>query len=146
MLLLPKVVSLHKQGKATVPVFSKYVFYISAIAITLVIICYVFPEHVVTIMFGNKYIAISSLLWKYALVTGVFAVANIFAYYFLSLSKYIPVLLSGVFGMLQIILIVFYHESLLQVVHMQFIAVFVLLVFQIGYFWINNKSNQLSKQ
>ena len=57
-------------------------------------------------------ISIAPLLWKYALATGIFAVSNIFAYYYLSLDKYVPVVLSGLFGMLQVFCIVFYHDSL----------------------------------
>jgi hypothetical protein len=84
------------------------------------------------------------LLWKYALATGLFAISNIFAYYYLSLDRYIPVIFSGVFGMLQMGLVIFFHESLEQVVHMQIIAMILLLVFQIVYFVLDSKT-QLTK-
>jgi hypothetical protein len=80
------------------------------------------------------------LLWKYALATGVFAISNIFAYYYLSLDRYVPVILSGFFGMLQMGLVIFFHESLEQVVHMQIVAMFMLLLFQIIYFSFDSKS------
>jgi len=73
------------------------------------------------------------LLWKYAIATSLFAVSNIFAYYFLSLDKYIPVLVSGLVGISQILLIICYHDSLAQVVDMQIIAMIVLLVVQLIY-------------
>jgi hypothetical protein len=74
------------------------------------------------------------LLWKYAIATSMFAISNIFAYYYLSLDKYIPVVISGVFGMLQMGLVIFYHESLAQVVHMQIIAMLLLLAIQLAFF------------
>jgi O-antigen/teichoic acid export membrane protein len=96
--------------------------------------CFLFPKEIIGLLFGSDYITISSLLWKYALATSIFAISNIFAYYFLSLDTYIPVALSGIFGMLQIVLIVFYHETLAQVVHVQIIAMILLLIVQLGFF------------
>ncbi|WP_298766417.1 sugar isomerase [uncultured Polaribacter sp.] len=138
MLLLPEVVQLKKDGKATLPILLKYVGYIGAIAITIVVGCALFPNQIIQILFGDGYLEIASLLWKYALATGIFAISNIFAYYYLSLDKYIPVIFSGIFGMLQIVLVVLFHNSLTQVVHVQIIAMFVLLFVQLLFFFLSN--------
>jgi O-antigen/teichoic acid export membrane protein len=137
MLLLPKVIQLKKEGVDTLPILFKYVFYIITLSIIIVLVTYLFPELVVKIMFGEKYLPIAFLLWKYALATSIFAVANIFAYYFLSINKYIPVVISAILGLTQIVLIILFHNSLEQVVIMQIIAMIVLLVFQLCYFLIN---------
>ncbi len=138
MLLLPTVVQLKKEGKPTVPILLKYVSYIAIITATIVIGCFLFPEQIIYILFGNGYVEIAPLLWKYALATGIFAISNIFAYYYLSLDKYIPVVLSGIFGMLQIVLVVLYHETLEQVVHAQIFAMILLLVVQLSFFFFKN--------
>ena len=135
MLLLPTVVRLHKEGKPTNGVLIKYVSYISVIALIIIASCYFFPKTIVFLLFGEAYLSMAPLLWKYALATGVFAVSNIFAYYFLSLDKYIPVVISGLFGLLQVALIVFYHSSLEQVVYMQIITMVLLLCMQVLYFF-----------
>jgi O-antigen/teichoic acid export membrane protein len=140
MLLLPTVIQLKKEGKATAPILFKYVGYITGIASVIVLACALFPETAITLLFGDSYLAMAPLLWKYALATGVFAVSNIFAYYYLSLDRYVPVIFSGLFGMLQMGLVVFFHESLGQVVHMQIAAMFLLLVFQVAYFIYDSKS------
>ncbi|WP_435413231.1 oligosaccharide flippase family protein [Psychroserpens mesophilus] len=140
MLLLPTVVQLKKEGKATAPVLFKYVGYIAVIALTIILACALFPETAITLLFGEQYLAMAPLLWKYALATGVFAISNIFAYYYLSLDRYVPVILSGLFGMLQMGLVIFFHESLEQVVHMQIVAMFMLLLFQMIYFSFDSKS------
>ena len=134
MLLLPKVVQLKKEGKPTLPILLKYVGYIAFIAIVIVTSCFLFPKEIIGLLFGSDYISISSLLWKYALATSIFAISNISAYYFLSLDTYIPVVLSGIFGMLQIVLIVLYHETLAQVVHLQIIVMILLLIVQFSFF------------
>ncbi len=135
MLLLPKVVQLHKEGKPTTSVLSKYVLYIGILAFIIVIVCYLFPTLMVQFLFGDAYVSIAPLLWKYAIATSLFAISNIFAYYFLSLDNYIPVILSALFGITQIVLIIFFHNSLLQVVYMQIYAMVLSLAFQLVYFF-----------
>jgi len=134
MLLLPTVVQLKKEGKETAPVFFKYVGYIAIISTTIVLVTALFPNTVITLLFGDSYLSISPLLWKYAVATAMFAISNIFAYYYLSLDRYVPVVISGFFGILQMGLVMIYHESLEQVVHMQIFAMVLLLVIQIGFF------------
>ncbi|MDO7136595.1 oligosaccharide flippase family protein [Algibacter lectus] len=134
MLLLPTVVELKKEGKKTAPILFKYVGYIAAISITIILVCLAFPETIITLLFGDSYIAMAPLLWKYAIATSMFAISNIFAYYYLSLDKYVPVVISGVFGMLQMLLVIYFHDSLEQVVYMQIVAMLLLLVIQLIYF------------
>ncbi|WP_369996699.1 oligosaccharide flippase family protein [Winogradskyella sp.] len=134
MLLLPAVVELKKEGKETASVLFKYVGYIATISAVIVSGCVLFPELIINILFGEAYTDMAPLLWQYAIATSMFALSNIFAYYYLSLDKYVPVIISGVFGMLQVVLVVFCHDSLDQVVHMQIIAMALLLVIQLVFF------------
>jgi len=140
MLLLPKVVQLKKEGKDTMPLLFKYVGYIIVLSSFIVLFTFLFPEFVVQLMFGEQYVSIAPLLWKYALATSIFAIANIFAYYFLSIDKYVPVIISAILGTTQIGLIITFHNSLDQVVMMQIIAMTILLVFQLTYFFYHHKS------
>jgi O-antigen/teichoic acid export membrane protein len=139
MLLLPTVVQLKKEGKETASTLFKYVGYIAAISITIVVLCLSFPEAIITLLFGDSYLAMAPLLWQYAIATSMFAISNIFAYYYLSLDKNVPVIISGVFGTLQMGLVIFYHDSLEQVVHMQIIAMVLLLIIQLIFFKLNKK-------
>lgn len=139
MLLLPKVIQMKKDNQDTLPILLKYVGYIVLLSTSIVLFTALFPEFVVNIMFGKEYVSISFLLWKYALATSLFAVANIFAYYYLSLNQYFPVVVSALLGSTQIGLIMMYHDSLEQVVHMQIIAMVLLLFFQLCYFFYKNK-------
>ncbi|PKA96962.1 O-antigen/teichoic acid export membrane protein [Flavobacteriaceae bacterium MAR_2009_75] len=134
MLLLPAVVQKQKDGEPTAPILFKYVTYIGILSAAIVIACYLFPDLIITLMFGESYLSMSSLLWQYAMATSLFAISNIFAYYFLSLDHYIPVIISGVLGLSQILLVALFHENLATVVHMQIIAMAILLVIQIIYF------------
>ena len=134
MLLLPTVVQKQKDGEPTAPTLFKYVGYIALLSAFIVTACYIMPEFIITIMFGDAYISMAGLLWQYALATSLFAIGNIFAYYFLSLDHYVPVILSGLLGMSQIVLVMLFHESLEIVVQVQIIAMAILLGVQITYF------------
>ncbi|WP_047244945.1 oligosaccharide flippase family protein [Maribacter thermophilus] len=134
MLLLPTVVQKQKDGEATAPILIKYVSYIGVLSLSIVLCCAIFPKFIVELMFGEAYLSMAPLLWQYALATSLFAVSNIFAYYFLSLDKYIPVIISGLLGCTQVILIMFFHNSLFIVVQVQIIAMVALLVVQLLYF------------
>jgi O-antigen/teichoic acid export membrane protein len=146
MLLLPAVIELKKEGKPTVPILLKYVSYIAVIACLIIFSCFLFPQQIIRILFGGEYVSIAPLLWKYALATGFFAVSNIFAYYYLSLDKYIPVVLSGLFGMLQVVCIVFFHDSLGQVVHVQIGTMILLMIIQLSFFFLSNFTNRKNKE
>lgn len=144
MLLLPDVIRLKKEGKNTKPILFKYVLYISIIAFCIITTCFFFPELIVRLFFGKEYLPIASLLWKYAIATSMFAIANIFAYYYLSLERYIPVIITGLLGLLQVVLIIFYHKSLEEVVFVQIIAMIILLIVQLLFFVISgNKEKRL---
>ena len=134
MLLLPIVVQKQKDGEPTAPILFKYVGYISLLSVFIVMACYLFPELIISLMFGEAYISMSGLLWQYAFATSLFAISNIFAYYFLSLDHYIPVILSGLLGLSQILLVAFFHSSLEMVVQVQIIAMVALLVGQLIYY------------
>ncbi len=149
MLLLPTVVQKQKDGEPTAPILFKYVSYISLLSACIVVVCYLFPDLIITLMFGDAYVSVAGLLWQYALATSLFAISNIFAYYFLSLDHYVPVILSGLLGMSQVLLVAFFHENLEMVVHMQIIAMTILLVVQLIYFInkkkISKKQNNIPK-
>ncbi|SNR16500.1 oligosaccharide flippase family protein [Tenacibaculum jejuense] len=135
MLLLPAVVNKEKEGLPHGSILLKYVGYITVLSFTIVLGSYLFPEFVVNVLFGEAYVAIAPLLWKYALATSIFAISNVFAYYFLSIDQYIPVVITGVLGITQVLLIIYFHNSLEEVVIVQILAMLVLLIVQLFFFF-----------
>lgn len=139
MILLPTVVQRRKRGEDTLPVLAKYVGFVCILAASIVGLTFLFPELIINLMFGEAYVSMAPLLWKYALATSLFAISNVFVYYFLSLDKYWPVALSGLFGIAQVVCIVFFHETLAQVVSVQISIMVGLLGIQIIYFFYQQK-------
>ncbi len=139
MLLLPKVIEAKKKGQNSTGLLFKNIRYTTILCGAIVLFSFCFPESIVQLLFGSDYIAISPLLWKYALATSFFAISNIFAYYYLSLERYFAVFLCGIFGVLQIVGICWFHESLSQVVNVQIVIMLVLLFLQVIHFKIQSK-------
>lgn len=135
MLLLPRVIEQRKRGESTSPVLFRYLLMIGLLSVTIVLLCVLCPELIITLMFGSAYLPIADLLWQYALATSLFAVANIFAYYFLSLDHYLPVVMSAAIGLLQLSLIFFFHSSLVLVVQIQIFNMLILLLLQLVYYY-----------
>lgn len=134
MILLPKVLELKKEGKNSKKLLYTYLKYICVLTISIVLACYLFPKTIIQLFFGNEFISMSNLLYKYAIATSLFALANLFVYYFLSLSKYKPVIIAMLFSVLQLIVIYVLHNTLEQVVEIQIILMFVLLMLMLSFF------------
>ena len=134
MILLPHVVAAEKAGKDSRTLLWKYVGYTAVLGAIITGVSYILPELIVHILFGTAYVEIASLLWLYALATSLFAVANMFAYYFLSRSVYGPIYLTFIVGLLQIFGLVAFHDTLLQVVLLQLVLMGILLIAQVGHY------------
>ncbi len=118
-ILFPKVIEREKNGKPHGVLFFAALLVVGVIGTVMVAACYWWGEDFMRIAFGADYDSVSSYLWIYALLTSLFACANVFVYYNLSLKKYGQVYVSLLFGLAQIILIYFFHESLIQVLTIQ---------------------------
>jgi O-antigen/teichoic acid export membrane protein len=78
-----------------------------------------FPERIVTMLFGNAYLEIAPLLWLYALATMLYALANVVVNYRLSSDSHVGTYLATVAGVVQVGLLWLFHDSLRQVVVLQ---------------------------
>lgn len=132
-LLFPMVIKLEKEGKNSLPIFFGGLGVVMAIASIITLVCYLFPDLMMNILFGSKYLSVSPLLWKYAVATSLFAGSNVFVYYHMSLDRHLPIYLSIAFGLFQIIGLYFFHESFEQVIKIQIILMSLLMALMIIY-------------
>lgn len=136
MVLLPNVIAAEKAGQDSRPLLWKYIMYTTVLGVLISGFSFLFPEFIINMLFGSLYISIAPLLWLYALATSLFAISNIFAYYFLSKSVYTPVYLTLGFGIVQVLSVICFHDTLEQVVLVQLILMTVLLLMQaLHYIW-----------
>jgi len=132
-ILFPKVIDRQKRGLEHKSLFWKALGLVGLLGLSATIFCFLFNEWIIEIAFGSEYTAAASLLWKYAASTSLFACANVFVYYNLSLQKYTPVLLSILAGVSQIVLINNFHSSLEMVIQVQLILMAILFASMLVY-------------
>ncbi|GAB3572644.1 oligosaccharide flippase family protein [Spirosoma luteolum] len=133
MVLFPKVVEQQQQGLPTGHLFWGSLGIVGAISGVIVAGCALLPDLIVRILFGPPYLAVAPYLWQYALATSLFALANVFVYYHLSLDRRRPVWLSGMAGLLQIGLIMVWHGSFQAIIADQLVAMLVFLLVLVVY-------------
>lgn len=152
MVLFPKVIEQQKKGLPTHHLLIKSFAIVALIAALIVVGCLAFPEWIVGTLFGKNYLSISTYLWQYASVTALFACANVWVYYHLSLDRKTPIVLSLLAGILQFSQLYVKHGNFEDVIQGQCIAMlflfFSLLVYHFSvtsrYFSFTPKNIQLS--
>ncbi len=128
MLLIPKVVERKKKGLPVTHLLYRNILLISGLSTIIVLFTGLFPRFSIMILFGEAFLPISGLLWKYALATSFFALSNLVIYYFISIDRFWPVLLAGVFALAQLFCYQWFHNSLEEVVMVQVVSMGTLLV------------------
>ncbi|RAJ77407.1 O-antigen/teichoic acid export membrane protein [Chitinophaga dinghuensis] len=141
-ILFPMVIRLEKENKPHLTYFFAglgIVVLMSAVAIALMA---AIPNLIVHLLFGPAYYGLTPYLWYYALATSLFACANVFVYYNISLERRLPVWISICAGIAQIILIWKYHSSFYEVISIQVWLMAVVLLIFIGVQWVYFKNSK----
>jgi len=137
-LLFPKVIQKEKKGEPHSHLFWGALSIVGVIGLMIIVGCYLLGDFVITVLFGNEFISAGQYLWLYACATTLFACANVFAYYYMSLSKYMPVIFSIIAGACQIGLIWFFHKDITQVITVQIYLMATLFMSMVVYHFYNS--------
>lgn len=119
MVLLPSVAQREEQGLPHRHLLWLSLGLVGAASVAVVGASFFGGEWVLQILFGDQYLGVAPLLWLYALATTLFALANVFITYDLSLGRRSSSLLALAAGCAQIAGIMLFHDSLAQVVGVQ---------------------------
>jgi O-antigen/teichoic acid export membrane protein len=146
--LFPKIIEKEKKGEPHAQYFWGSLSIVGLFGIGITLGCYFLGDLVVSIMFGEAYLSTASLLWQYAIATTLFSCANVFVYYHMSLENYIPVVISLIVGILQVVGIFFFHESMLEIIHVQIAVMGLMLTAMIIYqqFYSKRKYKKVGEQ
>ena len=132
-ILFPKVIQKEKLGEPHLQLFWICFSIVLTFGIGIILACYIMPTFIIGLLFGEAYLSVAHLLWKYAIATTLFACANVFAYYYMSLNKYFPVALSVLAGIAQVVLIYIFHESIEEIIIIQIYLMCALLLIMVMY-------------
>ena len=143
-LLFPKVIEKEKKGESHILLFYNSLAIVSGCGAIITLVCLWQGDLILNILFGGNFVEVHPLLWKYALSTTLFATANVFAYYYMSLKNYLPVIISLMAGLIQILFISIMNGSLLEIVYVQIAVMSGLLLSMISYHFFKAHMGQLS--
>ncbi|MBK8047424.1 MAG: oligosaccharide flippase family protein [Anaerolineales bacterium] len=133
MVLLPTVAQRKEQGLPHRHLLWLSLGLVGAASVVVIAVCYFGGYWVVSLLFGEDYVSVAPLLWVYAVATTLFALANVFITYGLSLGHRTGSVLALGAGIIQVIGIILFHDTLQQVVLVQVAVMSVLLVV----LWVN---------
>ena len=113
--MFPKISSMFAKGEDTSSLLKNTMFYTSLVSGSIIAIYFIAPNFVVHLLFGEQY-KIAGLIGLFALGLGLFALNNVLVMYNLATNKFkcAYVLLS--FLLMEILLIIFVHNSLIEVI------------------------------
>lgn len=134
MVLFPLVSERHAAGREYKNILIIGLLFTFAIAASVVFIYYFFPKLMVGFLFGQSYLNIVPLLWIFGVFIAIYSLCALLANFYLSIHKTIVSIFVVLASILQVVLILFFHSSLLQVINMSIISAIFLLVSLIVYY------------
>ncbi len=143
--MFPIVAQKQKMGEAHEHLLWLSLGIVLAVSAPIVLLTLVIPEWIVKILFGAQYLGIAPLLWLYALATSLYAMANVVIMYRLSLGKGAETRFAIAAGVVQVLGIILFHQTLAQVVYVQVVVMAVLFL---SLLWWNfgNRPDTIFKQ
>ena len=134
IVMFPKTSQLFEMGGAHSSVLRKAMLLTSLLAGGVVIIYGVFPQFIINVLFLGKYSTTSPYLFRYGLAMAFFAVSNLLIFYFLSLNRtMVAYPLLGAM-LVQVILIVLFHNNIDQIVSIMLLSSVICLMLMLFFY------------
>ncbi|MBL7147633.1 MAG: oligosaccharide flippase family protein [Nanoarchaeota archaeon] len=116
IVMFPKVVELNTTNKKHKHILNKSLLIVLSICIPIILIYFIFSELMVYILFGIKYLKISNMIGWFAIIMSLFSLSYTLAFYNISLNRKKFIYFLIFFNILEIILIVLFHNTLWQII------------------------------
>ncbi len=128
--MFPKVAEMHASNKPNKKIMNKSLLLTLTGASIAVIIYFIFPKLIITLLFGKDYLGIYKLVGPFGLVMALFSLVYLLSLYNLSIHKTRFIYILILFNILEVILLFLFHNTLTQVVTILvtlMIALFIIL-------------------
>ncbi|MBM3205357.1 hypothetical protein FJZ41_00695, partial [Candidatus Shapirobacteria bacterium] len=103
-------------------------FIISLISFLAILLYFLFPQFIIKLLYGTPYLEAAPYLGFFAIFLSFYSLCFLLVNFFLSIGKTKVVAFPLIAGLLQIILIWFFHQSLWQIIFISIILLALLLV------------------
>lgn len=138
--MFPIVAQKQKMGEPHAHLLWVSLGIVAGVSLPIVLLTLFVPEWVVSILFGDKYLSIANLLWFYALATTLYAMGNVVINYRLSLGMGRETGFAIAAGIAQVLGVIFFHQSLAQVVYVQVIVMATLFLALMWHNFLHEKA------
>lgn len=109
------------------------------LGLSILLIYLLFPKLMVRVLFGSKFLQGAGYLSYFGLYAFLFAFANLFSSFYLSVEKTVIWIIVFFFAIFQIVGLFFFHDSLEQIIKVSLFSVALLLASLILYFGYERK-------
>lgn len=132
--MFPMAAYLRRRKKDPSKILKQTLILTSLIALVILISYFIFPKYLVMILFGGQYLEISSYLFFFGLIFFLFSLISIFISFFLAIHKLKFVYFLALIALAEVCLIIFFHQSILEIIYILFTVMAVLLAGLIIYY------------
>jgi O-antigen/teichoic acid export membrane protein len=119
ILVVPQVARLQALGHSTIPILRLLLVGGAGICSAILVGASLFPSLILETLFGDAYLDVANLLPIYTLAAALFVMANLMLTYRIALGQGGDTWMPALAGVLQIVLILLFHDTLQQVIIVQ---------------------------
>lgn len=128
LVLFPMVSEHHSRGESYWRLIGIGTLFTLAISVLITAIYFVAPKFMVSLLFGEEYLATAGLLGIFGIFISLLSLCGLLANFYLSIHMNFPSFLVFIAAILQIILIYAFHATLAQVIWVSIAVSFALLI------------------
>lgn len=137
--MFPLIAKKHSDGEKYHTILYLSIAAILGFSIIVTGFYYLFPQLPLGVLYGKNFLEGAGLLWWYAIFMSLLSLAMLMTQFYLSIGKTKSVYLFVVAAILQIILILFMHSSILVVIQVSILAAALLNLALLVYFLYQRK-------
>lgn len=128
VVMFPEVSHAHALNNKTKKILLKTILITILLCFFGEIFYILFPNFIISVLMGSKYLKATSLLSLYGLSMFSFAIVSIMVNYYMAVQKYFFVFLMFLFAILEVVLISLFHQTLASVVYCVMVTGYILAV------------------
>lgn len=143
IVMLPICAERYMKGMNYMKPFTMSILISSTISGLILTIFILFPDFLVSLLMGDKYIAIADYLPIYGVYMFSYTLLGILTWFFIAISKFLISSSAIVAPLLQVILIFFFHNDIKTVILISCISIGIVILFQssmLAKIYIKNRS------
>ena len=122
IVIFPLVTQRHNSGKSHKHLLKLAIAAVFLISCFTIVLTYLFPETIVSLLFGEAYFRIAPLIWQYSIVAAIFSLASVTISYYLALGNKAGGMITLYSGLAQIAALWIWHNTLEQVIGIQILV------------------------